>query len=133
MQCPKCSHQKQQVKSGRTEVGSQRYKCKACGYRYTPNPKPQGYSDEVRMQAVRMYVDGMNLRRIARHLGVNHQSVANWVKAYAAQLPPAPLPEVVETVEMDELFTFVGEKKSGLHHHLRRPSHTLHCQLGCCS
>ena len=112
MHCPKCKNQKQQVKSGRTEAGSQRYKCRACGARYTPYPKPQGYSDEVRLQAVRMYVDGMNLRRIARHLGVNHQSVANWVKAYANQLPPAPLPDEVETVEMDELFTFVGDKKT---------------------
>jgi transposase-like protein len=59
-----------------------------------------------------MYVDGMNLRRVARHLGVNHQSVANWVKAYAAQLPPAPLPEEVETIEMDELHTFVERKKT---------------------
>jgi transposase-like protein len=112
MQCPQCSNHTQQIKSGRTEAGSQRYKCKACGRRYTPEPKTPGYSDEVRMQAVRMYVDGLNLRRIARHLGVNHQSVANWVKAYAAQLPPAPLPEEVETIEMDELFTFVREKKT---------------------
>lgn len=59
-----------------------------------------------------MYVDGMNLRRIARHLGVNHQSVANWVKAYTAQLPPAPLPDEVETMEMDELHTFIEHKKT---------------------
>jgi transposase-like protein len=26
-------------------------------------------------------VDGLNLRRIARHLDVNHQSVANWINA----------------------------------------------------
>ena len=51
------------------------------------------------------------MRRIGRVLGVNHQSVANWVKAYAAQLPAAPVPSEVETVELDELFTFV-EKKS---------------------
>jgi len=55
----------------------------------------------MRLQAVRMYVDGMNLRHIAGHLGVNHQSVANWVKAYAAQLPPAPVPDAVEVIEMD--------------------------------
>jgi transposase-like protein len=72
----------------------------------------QGYPEATRLQAVRMYVDGMNLRRVARHLGVNHQSVANWVKAYAAQLPPAPLPEEVETIEMDELHTFVERKKT---------------------
>lgn len=53
----------------------------------------------------------MNLRRIARTLRVNHQSVANWVKAHAARLPDAPVPSEVEIVELDELFTFV-EKKS---------------------
>ena len=38
--------------------------------------------------------------------------VANWVRAQAAQLPAAPVPEAVETVELEELFTFVGAKKS---------------------
>ena len=52
----------------------------------------------------------MNLRRIARTLGVNHQSVANWVKAQAVRLPPAPVPSAVETIELDELFTFVEKK-----------------------
>lgn len=64
------------------------------------------------MRAVRMYVDGTNLRRIGRELGVNPQSVANWVKAHAHRLPPAPLPVQVEIVEMDELFTFIETKKS---------------------
>jgi transposase len=65
------------------------------------------------MAAIRLYVDGMNLRRVGRQLGVNHQSVANWVEAYVAQLPPAAQPEKVETLEMDELHTFVGCKKTG--------------------
>jgi len=34
------------------------------------------------------------------------------VKAYAAQLPPAPLPDEVETIEMDELHTFIEDKKT---------------------
>jgi transposase-like protein len=72
-----------------------------------------GYGDEVRLQAVRLYVDGLNLRRIARHLGVSPQSVANWVKAHAARLPPPPMPDEVETIEMDELYTFIGDKKIG--------------------
>jgi transposase-like protein len=71
-----------------------------------------GYSDETRLQAVKLYVEGMNLRRIARQLGVNHQSVANWVNAHAAQLPDAPLPSQVETIEMDELHTFIEHKKT---------------------
>lgn len=112
MKCPECHSSKEQVKAGRNESGSQRYKCNRCRSRYTPEPAVHGYPDEVRQQAVRMYLDGGNLRRIARHLGVNHQSVANWVKAHADRLPPAPQPEQVDIVEMDELFTFIKEKKT---------------------
>ena len=112
MKCPYCENKNDQVKDGKNRSGTQRYLCKACQRHYTPNPKQQGYSEEIRMQAIRMYVDGLNLRRIGRHLGVNHQSVANWVKAYAARLPPAPQPATVEVVEMDELHTFVERKKT---------------------
>jgi transposase len=59
-----------------------------------------------------MYVDGMNLRRTARHLGVHHTTVSLWVKAYVQQLPEAPQPRKVKTAEMDELFTFIGKKKT---------------------
>lgn len=111
-ECPYCGSEQNQIKSGRNRSGTQRYECKECGRHYTPEPKPQGYSDEVRVRAVRMYVDGINFRRIGRELGVNPQSVANWVKAHAHRLPPAPLPAGVETVEMDELFTFIKTKKS---------------------
>lgn len=63
-------------------------------------------------QAVRMYVDGMNFRRIARTLKVNHQTVINWVNEHAASVPDRPptADSEPEVVELDELFTFVGEK-----------------------
>jgi transposase-like protein len=83
-----------------------------CGSKYTPEPKWHGYPDAMRKQAVQWYVDGMNLRRIARHLGVHHRTVSLWVKASAAQLPAAPVPGEVETAELDELFTFIGSKKT---------------------
>jgi hypothetical protein len=47
-------------------------------------------------------------------LGVNHQSVVNWVNLHHASLPAAQQPVAsLETLEMDELFTFVGSKKHG--------------------
>ncbi len=49
-----------------------------------------------------------------RHLQVDHVSVMNWVKAYASQLPEAPVPDESYTVEMDELYTFIGKKKPEL-------------------
>ena len=111
-QCPRCGAKERQSKNGFTEAGSQRYKCMLCDKKYTPEPKRAGYAQEMRGQAVRMYVDGMNFRRIARHLGVHHQSVINWVNAYAEALPETPVPEAVEVVEMDELYTFIGQKKT---------------------
>ena len=112
MKCVQCGSEDDQVKNGLNPSGTQRYKCKACKRVYTPEAKRQGYEQEKKEQAVKLYVDGLNLRRIGRILGVNHQSVANWVKAYSKTLPPAPQPEEVDIIEMDEIFTFVGEKKS---------------------
>ena len=113
MKCPKCERSEHQHKIGRTDGGSQRYRCYSCGCKYTPVKKARGYSPEVRQKAIQLYVDGMNLRRIGRQLKVNPQSVANWAKAHAEHLPPAPVPEKVENAELDEIFTFIGEKKTG--------------------
>jgi transposase-like protein len=110
--CPKCESETHQHKIGFTAAGSQRYKCQECGSKYTPEPKLNGYPEELRRHAVRMYLDGLNYRRIGRLLDVDHVSVMNWVAAYAEQVEEAPVPESVDTVEMDELYTFVGTKKT---------------------
>jgi hypothetical protein len=61
---------------------------------------------------VRLYQEGVNFRRIGRVLGVNHQSVINWINSYHASLPASePALAAPEVVELDELFTFVGSKK----------------------
>ena len=115
IQCPHCSSPERQTKSGHTATGSQRYKCRECQRIYTPEPKPLGYPEETKREAVRLYLEGTNFRRIGRVLGVNHQSVVNWVNAYHAALPAAGRPvSEPETLEVDELFTFVGSKKARL-------------------
>jgi transposase-like protein len=66
----------------------------------------------MRKRAAEMCVDGGNIRRIARHLKVAPQTVAFWVTDLAETLSNAPMPEEVQEAEMDELFTFVGDKKT---------------------
>jgi transposase-like protein len=83
-----------------------------CGSKYTPEKKRHWYDAKVRQQAIRLYVDGMNLRRTARHLGIHHSTVSVWLKDYVSKLPQAPQPKKVKTAEMDELFTFLGNKKT---------------------
>jgi transposase-like protein len=82
------------------------------GQSHTPEPKLNGYPEEVRVQAVRLYLEGTNFRRIGRLLSVNHQSAVNWVNAYHHSLPAAKrLVTKPQTIELDEMFTFVGTKK----------------------
>jgi len=74
--------------------------------------RPQGYPASLRKQAAEMYVDGGNLRRIARHLKVHNRTISLWVKGHAEALPAAPMPDEVKDAEKDELFTFIGDKKT---------------------
>lgn len=64
------------------------------------------------MLALRMYVEGNSQRSIGRILKVSPQSVSNWINAYIAQLPPAPLPQKPRVAELDELYTFLQQKKT---------------------
>lgn len=112
MKCSKCENKERQYKNGKTKAGSQRYRCGNCGYSYTPEKKAQGYSKAFRQKAIKMHIDGAGLRRTGRQLGIHHQSVANWAKEQAEQLPEAPVPPVVKAAEFDEIFTFIGDKKN---------------------
>ncbi|MCA1568462.1 MAG: hypothetical protein LC803_22990 [Acidobacteria bacterium] len=64
---------------------------------------------------MRLHLEGTNFRRIGRMLGVNHQSVVNWVNSYHASLPaPEQAFAAPEILEMAVLFTFIGSKKRKL-------------------
>ena len=112
-ECESCKNEERQIKSGRNRSGTQRVMCRECRRTRTPAAKRRGYAEEVREKAVRLYVEGNNFRRIGRLLAVNHQSVVNWVNAYHEKIKDkARVSANVETIEMDELWTFVGKKKT---------------------
>jgi len=52
VKCPKCGRADKQNKKGFTAVGSQRYFCNACHYKYTPERKKWVYTEEQRNQAL---------------------------------------------------------------------------------
>ena len=112
--CPYCGQTGPVVKSGfNNKGGNQRHECQRCRKYFTVEHWPKGYDPKLREQAMRMYLEGISLRGIGRVLGVHHQSVANWVKAAADALPEQVADNTpTQTVEIDELFTFVGKKRS---------------------
>ncbi len=100
------------MKAGFNHSGSQRYKCGECKRTYTPEANEKGYAKEIRRLALRMYVEGNSQRAIARILRISPQSVSNWINAYAANLPSTPMPAKPKVAELDELYTFVRQKKT---------------------
>ena len=59
-----------------------------------------------------MYVNGMCFRAIERIKEVHHTSIINLVKLVGELLHDAYEPEIIPLVgELDELETFVGQKK----------------------
>jgi transposase-like protein len=110
--CPHCGTATGVRKWGHNRAGTQRFRCLACQRNFTPAPKEQGHGVTVHEHAVQLYLEGMSLRAIGRLLGVVHQSVANWVAAAAQRLPERVTDATpAKTIEVDELYTFVEEKK----------------------
>ena len=110
VQCPQCAQKEGQIKDGYTAAGSQRYRCKLCKYRYTPQPKERGYDEEIRLQALQLFLEGATLRQISRILEVNHQSVANWVNGYTNYLPPNLPESILEQAMLDGIFPWKPPK-----------------------
>ena len=111
--CPACGSVHRQIKYGKNSTGKQQYQCHDCKRRYVQDPQPNALAPSLRQQAVRLYLEGNNFRRSARLLGVNHQTVINWIRQEEAAQPPAPLPEKTIVIEMDELYALHQKKGSG--------------------
>jgi transposase-like protein len=112
MQCPECGSTNT-CKNGHRR-GKQNHICTDCRRQFIEDYQPHlGYSEEVKRECLKMYVNGMGFRGIERVKGVHHTTVITWVRQVGTQLPDAYDPETPPEVgELDELETFVGKKKT---------------------
>ena len=59
-----------------------------------------------------MYLNGMGLRGIERVTEIHHTTIMNWIEEAGMELPDTPEEEEIpEITEIDELQTFIGNKK----------------------
>ena len=109
MNCPRCkssTHKKNGIVGGR-----QRYKCQDCGYHYSVEIKSTASSTSVKRQALQLYLEGLGFRSIGRFLGVSHVSVQKWIKKFGQELEGLKSENEIDVVEMDEMHTYIGNKK----------------------
>jgi len=110
-QCPKCSS-KEWIKRGKVR-GHQRYQCKECRYLYTVLKLGKSFERSYVIRSLQLYLEGLGFRSIERIMGISHVTVINWVKKYGKELSFLRKQDSVsKEVEVDELHSYVGDKKT---------------------
>lgn len=110
MNCPKCNSFNHK-KNGKVN-GRQRYKCHDCGYNFSVELKSTAFPQSVKRQALQLYLEGLGFRSIGRFLGVSHVSVQKWIKKFGQELEDLKSENEMDIVELDELHTYIGNKKN---------------------
>ena len=110
MECSKCKSIRN-VKNGHAH-GLQRYKRKDCGRSFTVELKSTAKSEEVKRLALQMYLEGLGFSSIGRILRVSHVTVIKWVRKYGREIDAIRNDKPVKIMELDELHTYIGHKKT---------------------
>ena len=107
MRCPKCESNAV-IRAG-FQSQKQRYQCKECRRLFVAS-HTRGYSQEVKAQALSLYLEGLGFRAIGRLLGVSNVAVLKWVRKAAEALPKPETNTLVDVLEMDELWHFIKKR-----------------------
>jgi len=59
-----------------------------------------------------MYLEGLGFRAIGRILQISYGTVYQWVKKWGNNLELPKRNDIIEVVELDEMHTYVGRKKT---------------------
>jgi len=101
------------VKNGTNRCGNAQYHCKNCGTYRVLQPKPV-YSEREKQTVLQACQERSSLRGVQRIFGVARQTVVEWVKIHAQNLPEikdilfAVAPN--DVLELDEVWSFVLKK-----------------------
>ena len=106
--CPKCKGLN--FRKDGIVKSKQRYLCKDCKHRFTV--EQIGKPSKIKRDALILYLEGLGFRSIGRFLNVSHVAVFNWIKSFGKQLDEFRNPEDIEVVELDEMHTYIGSKKT---------------------
>lgn len=105
--CPKCNGRA--VKNG-FQSSRQRYKCRFCKNKFQTSYKYQAYADSTNTSIVLLLKESCGIRSIARILSISKNTVLTRILSIAKNVKPKPLLKQGCSYEMDEIWTFIGNK-----------------------
>ena len=113
IKCPRCG--KEEIWKAGKPKGKQQYQCKKCRRKFITE---LNYSEEFKREAIQILYEGNSGRAVGRIMGINKSTVYNWVKKMNEKTEIVDEGEkiceskIVEEIEMDELFTYIKDKKT---------------------
>ena len=110
--CKKCGSEK----AGKNGIvaGKQRYRCKECGYNFREGDKRTN-EKVIAKKALCILLYAMakgSFRMMGRILGIDHTLVYRWIRAFGEGLPQPEVPGNITQMEFDEMWHFIGSKKT---------------------
>ena len=111
-ECKKCGSE-HIVKSG-IVAGKQRYLCKECGCNFREGDNRTNYKIAAKKAlCILLYAMAKGSFRMMGHiLGIDHTQVYRWIRAYGGSLPEPEVSGDIRHMEFDEMWHFIGSKKT---------------------
>ncbi|MEO5777787.1 MAG: IS1 family transposase [Flavobacterium sp.] len=107
--CPHCSGTA--VKNG-FQLEVQRYRCKLCRKKFQISYTYQAYKKNTNDSIVVLLKEGCGIRSISRILKISTNIVLSRIVHIGNNLEPKPLYQKGCSYEMDEMWTFIGNKSN---------------------
>lgn len=110
--CKKCGSEKS-VKNG-IVGGKQRFRCKECGCNYREG---DGRTNEKvaakKALCILLYAIAKgSYRMMGKILGIDHTLIYRWIRAFGESLPEPEVTGEITQMEFDEMWHFIGSKKT---------------------
>jgi len=108
--CPRCSSRDIR-KNGKSLQRKQRYQCAGCRRQFITNYINLGCLPEIRRLIIVLTINGCGVRDLERALHVSPNTVLKVIREEAAAVPEPAVPCRVQTLALDEFWSFVGSKR----------------------
>ena len=110
VKCPYC-HGLKIVKNGKKKSGEQNFLCRSCGKQFQHRYQKVGCRPEMKELVLKLLVRNSGIRDIEAVLGIHRQTVLQWLNQAANEREVKPRQKHYEELQIDELWTFVKERK----------------------
>ncbi|WP_163419234.1 IS1 family transposase [Flagellimonas sp. HSM57] len=107
--CPKCDGPS--VKSG-LQNNKQRYKCRLCNKRFQLEYSYKACYHKTDQSIIMLLKEGCGVRSISRILDISKNTVLSRILKLGKQIQPPPFHKLGVKFEVDELWSFVGNKEN---------------------